>query len=143
MSNLKHKPETLLFITAVEKHADRKFRFHEEIAILVDLSSEISRREIFNELIFLAKFITNASSVLRRMGADSSDTAKLSAEFQKNLEKSVLLIGRIIEGTPNEIANMFKARFLPLKKESMDELIALINELSRIKNYELDTEKQN
>jgi hypothetical protein len=134
-------PEIQKFLNDVETFSAKKFRYRQEIEILVALSRERSMEEVFRDITFFSKFISNALNILKRTGADSAETEKLSVEFKDKLEKTSTLIKTLIKEAPGEVKAMFLSRFLSLSQESMNALLSLLYELSWIKNYSLEQER--
>jgi len=131
-------PEADFFIRTVEGFAGQKFGFREEIALLYDQVLQQKRKDLFDEIIFLAKFICQALTVLRRSGKGNSETDKLSHEFQSNLDRSTTLIRALLADVPGDVKEPFEKKFLTLTYDAMDKYILFLQELSWIKNYYLD-----
>ena len=134
------RPDTLAYLDAVERFAGKKFSYSREIALLMELAEKKKGRERFEELTFLAKFVTNASGLLKRTGPEVPDTAKLASEFRANVEKCHELLRSLLEEAPGEAQSLFTGRFLSLSRGSLDALLTLLAELSWVKNYSLERE---
>lgn len=136
------QPDTKDLIDAVEQFARRKFRYRVEVALLIDLAMSDGEKKLLDELTFHAKFVSHAFNILRRSGTLTDETNKLSAEFKNELEKTSKLLHMMVKGASEDSRNQFSARFLSLSHESMDNLLALLHDLSWIKNYSLDHGKK-
>ena len=134
--------KTIAYIDAVEQFARRKFRFREEIALLVEVSQNDNSKRLLDELAFHAKFVSHSYNILKRVGFDSDETKKLSSEFRTELEKSSNLLRRILLEAPQDMRDQFLPRFLSISNESMKAFLDFLHELSWIKNYSLDHEKK-
>ena len=126
------------FLDAVENHAGRKFQFRREVEFLIDSTGSPSASHSFEEIIFLAKFITNASNVLKRTGQSREETEKLSAEFKEKIGSVSALLAGLIGRASGDEQSSIVSRFLSPSFDSLNELLALLAELSWIKNYHLD-----
>lgn len=133
---------TTLFLNEVEHFAQRKFLFRDEMGLLIELSESRGMKKLFDEIIFFAKFITNAQQILKRIGSDSDEVLKLRTELTENLEKTSTLLRTLIKESSDEVKGSFMHRFLAFNQESLNNLFSLLRELSWIKNYSLDKDRQ-
>ncbi len=90
------------------------------------------------DVVFNAKFITQALNVLKRVGPGNNDTAKLSGELNQMMEKTGTLLRTIMKESPEDMKQHFLGTFLSLNGESMNNFTGLLYELHWIKNYMLD-----
>ena len=132
---------TRVYLDKIEKFVSRKFKYYSEIALLMELSRDGVKKALFDELTFLSKFVSNAHSILQRVGSGSAEVLKLSDEFQKNLKKSIDLFRKIINDTADLTKEDFENRFLSISHDNLPNLLSLLYELSWIKNYALDTKE--
>ncbi len=135
------RKETETYLDTVEEYTHRKFRFRDEVGVLVDLAATRTMERLFDDILFLAKFVSNANTILKRTGTGSEDTVKLSAEFKENLEKASSLLRTLVKEAPEEIKQHFLSSFFSLSRDGMNNLLALLYELTWIKNYKLDRKK--
>jgi phosphoglycerate-specific signal transduction histidine kinase len=126
------------FVRAAEAFASRTFRFREEITGLLEHCRQRGQQQLFDDLVFNAKFITNAFQILRRVGADNADTAKLSVELRDMMEKTTTILRTVVKEMPAERRARYTSAFLDLTHGSLGELTALLAELAWVKNYMLD-----
>jgi hypothetical protein len=133
--------EPRVFIDDIERAYGRKFSCRTEIELLVELAEKHSLRPVFDDMIFYAKFVTRASGILARTGPMNEETEKLSREYAESLERVSLLIKRLLKEAPQDVAGPFANRFLSLSQESVRSLMVLLQELSWVKNYILDRER--
>jgi hypothetical protein len=97
--------------------------------------------QAMEDVVFNAKFITQALNVLKRVGPGNNDTAKLSAELNQMMEKTGTLLRTIMKESPEERKQHFLSTFLSLTGESMNNFTGLLYELHWMKNYLLDQKK--
>ena len=133
--------DTGRFLEDVERFAGRKLSFRTEVEQLVQASAHHGLEQTFEEIVFYAKFITNAAAVLKRSGTSGEETAKLMAEWNESLQKLTSLLTSILVHVPEEIRRRFTSRFLSLDQQSMGEYLSLLHDLSWIKNYWLDQKR--
>ena len=134
------RPETDSFLSSVEQYVQKKFLYRNEIGLLWESAQDRNMKQVFDDICFYAKFVSNAYNILQR-GGQSDETEKLSVEFKDALEKVSTLIRTLIKEAPGEPKQQFIKHFFSLSHESMSNLIALFQELSRIKNYFLDQQR--
>ncbi|HEV8538340.1 MAG TPA: hypothetical protein VGR15_05375 [Bacteroidota bacterium] len=136
------RPETEAFLQEVETSTGKKFHFRREAAVLIELAEMQSMRQVFDDLTFYAKFVSHAATIIKRQGAGSEDTAKLSLEFSGKLENTSALVATLVREAPTEIRQQFTERFLSLTPASMESFLSFLYELSWIKNYYLDKDRE-
>jgi hypothetical protein len=135
------RSETASYLDDVERHARRTFRFRTEVGLLAELGGTPATKPSWEELLFTAKFVTNAAGVLRRIGPSAEEAAKLSAEFSSAIERGVSTITSLLAGAAtDERIPTFQTEFLSLTPATLDKLLDLFSELAWIKNYLLDHE---
>jgi len=133
---------TQSYIDEVEKFMQRKFQFRHEVALLLDEAAIHSQQKLLDEIAFSAKFVVNASNILKREGTGREETAKLEHEFKDGIEHSSSLLRELIAGVSDDERNLFTSRFLSISHDGMNNLMKLLYELSWLKNYSLDTQRQ-
>ncbi len=129
---------TKLFISEIEQFTQRRLKFKLKIEYLIQLSENEDVKIIFEELIFIAKFISNTHRLLNRAGIGNFDTEKLLNEYKINIQKASSLLTEIISNAPNDVRDEFLLinRFNSYK--DLENFLEFMNELSWIKNYYLD-----
>ena len=126
------------FLTDVERFAARRFRHRLELGLLIDsLGSEELTRD-FEQLIFYAKFLTHAGGILARTGLAETDTKQMAQEYAATMQRALGLLEKMCSRLPEEDRRVFD-RLVGMTHEHMKNLMSLMNELSWIKNYLLDT----
>ena len=132
------RPETSEFIENLERHANRKLNYPQEVAELVDFARQSNAIDLFEDAIFHAKFITKSYGVMKRIGVDGDGYDKLSAEFQSSLQKVTTVLKVLLQHAPDEIGAQHGTAFFSLNQESLPRLLSLINDLALVKNWRLD-----
>ncbi|MFI5250854.1 MAG: hypothetical protein ACHQQQ_00355 [Bacteroidota bacterium] len=122
----------------VEIYAARKFIFRREIETLFEISEEQNLRQILNDVLFYAKFVTNASALLSRQGMKQGETDKLEIEFKSNLEKVMNLVKTIVKDAPEDMRLPISQKFFLLNSEGLTNFLKVLHELTWFKNYFID-----
>jgi hypothetical protein len=125
-------------IAEIEKFANRKFVYAAHISALMDQAAKRHMESTFEDVLFFAKFLVNAYTVLSRTGIDSQETEKLSTEFKENFEKISTLLKTIMKEAPQPSKTEFISTFFDSTTQSVDRLMTLLRELAWVKNYRLD-----
>ncbi len=133
------RPETEDYLTAVEHRQGKKFRHRADVGMIIDAADASAAFGEFERIVFLAKFITNAFSILRRSGVSSEETTNLARELETSLrEIAERFRGLLAGGVDASAASRFDHQFLTLSKASMESLQELLSELTWVKNLMLD-----
>jgi hypothetical protein len=131
-------PAIVKLVDDVEKSVNRKFQYRKEMESLFEFTREGSRRQAIEDILFYAKFVTNAAAVLARTGMNSEETGKLAVEFQTNTEKVMALLKTVVKEAPEDMKKSFVETFFLQTQEGMNNFIALLKELTCFKNYAID-----
>lgn len=131
--------ETPELLDDVERFAERRFHYRSEIEILIQLATTNEQKKLFEEIIFLAKFLWSSYNVMQRIGPTGEGYTKLSSEFNDSLEKMTTLIKTLIRASPEDFKDKFKTLFFSISQGSMNNLLRLVADLSWLKNYSIDT----
>lgn len=135
---LEVNPEIARFIGDLERYANRKFLFGDEIALLLSEAVSSNRREVFEDLVFFAKFLAQSYELMKRIGPGGEGYDKVAAEFRSAMEKSVTLMKTLVKETPEETKQRFTGRFFGLDQESLSSVMSLMKELAWVKNWMVD-----
>jgi len=132
------QPNTQQFLQDVQKHAGKALNFPTEVGMLVEQADVRALDDVFRDVIFHAKFVTRTQEIMTRIGPNGEGFDKLSAEFQNSIEKTSSLLKTIVKESPEEIKQHFIGDFFGLDQKSFGNFIRLLEDLGRVKNYELD-----
>lgn len=130
--------DTRTILREIERSSARSLNYGDEVGSLIELAHQQQLADVFNELIFLAKFVTKSSVVMKRIGNGGEGYDKLAAEFQSVLEKVSALLKKIVGLAPEESRHRMLSLFFALTPESLEHLMLLISDLSAVKNWVLD-----
>ena len=132
------RPETEQFLSDLQRSASRLFVHKEAIAVLLDEARARGSMQVFEDLVFLAKFLSKSYDILRRIGPDGEGFQKISAEFQSNLEKANTLVKTLAKELPDAVKQKMVDTFLRFDQESMTKFMELMRELAWVKNWTVD-----
>jgi hypothetical protein len=132
------RPATTKLIEDIEWFARQKFRYRKEIESLLEISRDKNQRQLLEDILFYAKFVSNAYTLLAREGMNADETNKLRVEFKSNTENVMTLIKTAIKEAPDDVKKSFSEKVLPRTQDGMTEFFALLKELAWCKNYSID-----
>ncbi|GJQ21261.1 MAG: hypothetical protein HBSIN02_16160 [Bacteroidia bacterium] len=132
------RPDTERFVNELEKYANRSMKYKEEIGILLDQSTASGKREVFDDIIFFAKFIAKSQDLMRRIGPENEGYGKLASEFQSAIEKTTSLMRTVVKEGPEEVKERFVEGFFRMDEESFSSLMVFVRELAWVKNWLVD-----
>ena len=132
------RPETIQFLIDLESFSSRKLAYKEEIGALLDEAQASGRIQVFEDLVFFAKFLSKSYDIMKRIGPDGEGYGKLAGEFQLTVEKSTTLVKTLVKDSPEDLKLRFSGAFFRLDPESLSALMNLMRELAWVKNWMLD-----
>ncbi len=132
------KPETAQFLTDLERFANKRFEHGTAVGFLLEEARARGMMQVFDDLVFIAKFLAKTFDLLKRIGPDGEGYVKISGEFQSNLEKAQTLVKTLLKESPDEQRRPLVEAYLSLDQESMVSFMALVRELAWVKNWTLD-----
>lgn len=132
------RSETEQFITALELSANKKFRFREEIGLLLDEARRRGTMQVFEDLAFFAKFLSKSYDLMKRIGPDGEGYDKVAGEFRSTMEKSSTLLKTLVKETPDEVKRKFSQKFFGFDQESLSFLMSFMKEFAWVKNWMVD-----
>jgi len=132
------QPQTEQFLSDLQKSAGRLFVHSGTIGQLLDEARARGTMRVFEDLVFLSKFLSKTYDLLRRIGPDGEGFVKISAEFQSNLEKANTLVKTLVKESADPVKQKIVGTFLRLDQESMTAFMELLRELAWVKNWMVD-----
>jgi hypothetical protein len=119
------------FVEDLQAHFGRKLTFPREVGLLLEQATQQGLGEVFRDAIFQAKFVTRTREVMNRIG-------KGGEGFDNSIEKSSALLKTIVKESPEDIKQQVVKEFFGLDQESFGNFLKLLEDLSWVKNFELD-----
>ena len=132
---------TETFLAEAERFSKRRFRHRLELGLLIDVLDSDELTKSFEELIFYAKFLTHAGGILARKGLAEEETSQMAKEYAATMQRALGLLERI-RGRLKEGDRPTFDPIIGMTHDHMKQFMSLMNELSWIKNYLLDTKTQ-
>jgi hypothetical protein len=133
---LSHPAEDLL--RALKRYSGDKITCTEDLALLLKAASEHNELGTLEELSFHAKFVANASKVLRNSSSGEASAARLSDELQSEISSVIRLARILLAHSPLTVQDRFASVYFTATPEALQHLFALCYDLSWYKNWLID-----
>jgi len=123
-------------IDDISDHSKSTIKNYYEITVIIDTSISQAKQEEFKELIFTAKYVNGLKKVLAdRTINNDKYMEKMFEEFNKNMQKVIDLIRKIVECTAEIEKKYFNEKYFLMNHESLVNTMGLIEDLSLCKEY--------
>jgi hypothetical protein len=132
------RPQTRDFIRELERSSNHKLFFPSDVGQLLDAARRDQKMEVFEEAIFLAKFVTKSAGVMKRIGPDGDGYEKLSSEVEAGLQKASSLLKGVSQGCSDDVRQSQSTMFFAMSYEAVEQLMRLFADLTLVKNWVLD-----
>jgi len=128
------------FIERVDSFSQNRLQNKVDISILLQLSRDDGKEQVFEDLTFHAKYIYRLFSILKRTSPEAEAYPKLSAEFKDGVEKVNTLMRTLVKEASDDIKRPFMSKYFSMTHTSLENLISISYDLSWIKNWKIDSD---
>ncbi len=125
------------FVNQVSNSIGEKLRFGEWIALLFDVFNSSGENEMFNDLSFEAKSFQKLKRMLATGISDEAAKKKIELEIGATLKRFSSLLERGASYLASNERKEFLKQFLDFSSPSFDNVIALSEDFSKIKDFYL------
>lgn len=122
----------------IESAAGGKLTRRDDLAILLALGEREDGRQNLEDLSFHAKAAHRVYGIMERIGRKGEGYDGLEKEFALRLDRTTTLLSDLLRGAPADVAGRLKADYLGMTHESLQNLLALMYDLSWYKNWMID-----
>ena len=126
------------FLDDLEQFATRDLPCRSDVGLLLHQAQSTNTMRGFEDLIFLAKFVSRTIEVMRRIGADADGYQNLAREFKENAGKANALTKALLKGAEPAERQRFDDVYFGLDQESFGRFLGLLGDLSWVKNWRVD-----
>jgi len=133
---LSNQSEMSIFLHELELSTGYQFIYPDAVSLILERACIENKTNIFDDLIFYAKFIVKTREVMNRIDQKAEGYEKLAAEIQTSIDHAIKLIRILIESTKQK--EEFEKRFFLIETQSFSRFIELLSDLSWIKNWHID-----
>jgi hypothetical protein len=126
----------------IESAAGGKLTRRDDLALLLALGDRENGRQILEDLSFHAKAAHRVHGIMQRIGKDGEGYGKLEEEFALRLDRTTHLLSDLLRGAPADVAGRMTTDYLGMTHGSLQNLLALMYDLSWYKNWMIDRRKR-
>jgi hypothetical protein len=137
--------KTLNLVLDIKDFSGGKLKNENDVATLIECSVSAEKQALFDDMIFIAKYLNGLGKILHSNMAgatlsgkdkiEENAEEKIKNEFRQSLVKLRIQIKEIVEAALSEDKNYFEQKYLVMTRESMINLTTLIYDLSWVKKY--------
>ena len=126
------------FLGVLERVSNEALVRRDDLAVVLEAAFRGGRKGDLEELAFLGKFCVRAFGIMKRVGPQGDGYGRLAEELQVSTGRARALFGLILAGAPEETRSALSERYLSMTAEGMGNLMALLSDLSWVKNWQID-----
>ena len=129
-------------LASLDAFSGNKLTRRADLGILLENALHHGQEPMLHDLSFLAKFLSRAYGIMKRIGKDGEGYESVAKEFGQNLEKATALTRSLIEKAPPHIQKESSTTYLAMTAASLQNLLDLFYDLSWYKNWLIDHPRQ-
>lgn len=126
------------FLKALGQFASRELPHRDDVGLLLAQARQVGDMKSFEDLIFVAKFVSKSIDVMRRVGPGANGYEKLATEFKENTERASVLARALLEHADAAEKRRFHDEYFGNNQESLGRFLGLLGDLSWVKNWRVD-----
>ncbi len=126
------------FLGVLERVSRAALARRDDLAAVLEAAFRAGRKGDLEELAFLGKFCVRAFGIMERIGPQGDGYSRLAAELEASIGRARALCGSILAAAPEEARRALSERYLSMTAEGMGNLMALLSDLSWVKNWQID-----
>lgn len=130
--------EITRFLNELGQFASRELPYSNDVGFLLGRAKQLGQMQRFEDLIFVAKFVSKTIDVMRRIGPSADGYQKLAMEFKENAERAGILAKALLEHGDSAEKQRFHDEYLGNDQESFGRFLGLLGDLSWVKNWRID-----
>ncbi len=131
-------PPVADFLGVLDSTSHASLGRRDDLGAVLEAAFRGGRERELDELAFVGKFCVRVFGIMRRIGPRGEGYDRLAAEFSSNSGRARELLSSILAGAPEEQHAALSGRYLSMTAEGMEELMALLSDLSWVKNWQID-----
>lgn len=129
---------TASLLDSLDTLSGRTLTRREDLGHIIDIAVRQNRREMLEELSFLAKFLSRSLDIMKRIGKDGAGYDVLARESAGQMEKALALAQSLLESAPQEMRERFLEAYFTPTQDAMGRFKELLHDLGWYKNWLLD-----
>ena len=151
---MKLSENTVNLILEIKEYSGNKLKNEADVSLLIECASSNEKKELFDDMIFTAKYLNGLGKILHSNMAGIRNTngngedkieenaeEKIKNEFRQNMLKLTSQLSDLSAGISGDEKRAFNGKYLSMNSESLVNLTNLIYDLSWVKKY-MNSKKQ-
>lgn len=126
------------FLEELAQFASRELPYRNDVGFLLARAKQLGDVQSFEDLIFVAKFVSKSIDVMRRIGPDADGYQKLATEFSENAKRARILAKSLVEHADAADNRRFAGEYFGNDQVSFDRFLGLLSDLGWVKNWRVD-----
>jgi hypothetical protein len=131
-------PQVALYLETLEQAGARPLERRDDFALLCEAAFAGGKERNLDEVAFLGKFAVRSLGIMGRIGAEGAGYDRFAAEFAAALETIRRECGVLLEELPVAERERISERYFTLRPGALQELLLLLQDASRHKNWLID-----
>lgn len=131
-------PPVAKHLAALDQLSQHRMLRRDDLAVLLEVAYCTGREGDLEQISFLGKFCVRAYGIMKRIGNEGEGYDRLSAEFSANIGKARAVLETLIHFVPEANRDALTDRYLTVTPAALDNLLALLHDVSWHKNWRID-----
>lgn len=124
------------FIEDINENSSRLIKNYFELSVLSETAFNNGKNEVFDKLIFKAKYVNGLRTVLsNRIISGDEYMEKIFDEFNQSIQSLIGHLKDLTENSDENVKKFFNEKYFNMTHESMVNTMDLIEDLSLCKEY--------
>ncbi len=129
------------YVDVVDEYSGNRMRRKHDVATLMQISEDGGYEQVFEDLIFQAKFLSKLFTVVKRTDPGTEAFPKLQYEFKEAVERVGTLVRAIVKESEETVKTRYTSEYFGMNHTCLNNLLDLSYDLSWIKNWKLDRQE--
>lgn len=125
-------------IDLIDRYSRGKLRDRNMLATILQLAGDAGMPELVGDLAFHGKYLARLFRALRREELEPEVREKIETEFVEATTAFRKLLESLLPHAEGETRAMFERHFISLTPDTVPHLVALAEDFSCLKNWELE-----
>jgi hypothetical protein len=131
-------PPVSVFLGVLDQLSRAAIGRRDDLGAVLEAAYRGGREQDLDALAFAGKFCVRTLRIMERIGPGGEGYDRLAAEFSSNIENARRLLALLLAAAPEETRTAFTGRYLSMATDGIGNLMALLSDLSWVKNWQID-----
>jgi hypothetical protein len=138
VSPVQISPPVSAFLGILDQMSRATIGRRDDLGALLEAAYRGGREQDLDALAFTGKFCVRAFGIMKRIGPGGEGYDRLAAEFSGSIDNARRLLVSLLAAAPEETRMAFTGRYLSMAADGIGNLMALLSDLSWVKNWQID-----